>query len=823
MALPPNPMRTSRQRQPTFFWQGVLIVLPVVLLAGAAVWSLRQDRLLARHEATERAEELAQETASALWSKLTARESLDQFKDHTFRVDAAGRLVFPPPAPALPTPQVLDPSALNPTQRASWMALRHLEFDGSQRTQAIAAARRLLDLNPPESFAAVAQFRLGQSLAAAHRPAEAVAAFTAVRERFPDARGESGIPLGPLADLKSFELQVQHPASNAVAGAALNVLCSNLVSRPSFFSEHLLTRAEALETSLGLRNVVEPWRREWERQDSLRALAAEVLRHWEKHGPDGNEKPPGSPQAVSPVPAFFWFEALDPSPRPQPVFYHERMAYIRSKNGSPQEEVRSSEAAQGTNPPAPPAPADPQQRLLSSELPSQLPRQWLATRIEDGHGGHAIVCRVMGIAFHNARTSIGSPAWLDLRNAIPTMPPWFGATVDLAGMPLANTNDLQVLVAESGGKGSGQAWKSVRATNPQEVLAVARRLENGVEQLRVNIHLVGADLLFARQRTRTYLFALLIAASAVAAITGFVSARRAFVRQQQLGDMKSNFVSSVSHELRAPIASVRLLAESLERGRIAEPARQNEYFRFIVQECRRLSSLIENVLDFARIEQGRKQYEFEPADVVALVSKTVKLFEPVAGEKHVTLQLQLPEQNGAPMPEPVLDAPAIQQALVNLLDNAVKHAPAGSEVTVGLDLRPWHNGHRLATPESANGAFAASWIADEVSVGNKSIHQRAGSLANGGNRPVLCLWVQDHGRGIPSEEHQRIFERFYRPGSEMRRETQGVGIGLSIVKHIVEAHRGQVSVQSEPGNGSRFTITLPLSPTPIRTNEGSRS
>src|ERR1019366_9032137 len=102
--------------------------------------------------------------------------------------------------------------------------------------------------------------------------------------------------------------------------------------------------------------------------------------------------------------------------------------------------------------------------------------------------------------------------------------------------------------------------------------------------------------------------------------------------------MKSNFVSSVSHELRAPIASVRLMAENLEGGKIPEPQKQKEYFGFIVQECRRLSALIENVLDFSRIEQGRKQYEFEPTDILALVRTTVKLMEPNAAEKGVSLK-----------------------------------------------------------------------------------------------------------------------------------------------------------------------------------------
>ena len=152
--------------------------------------------------------------------------------------------------------------------------------------------------------------------------------------------------------------------------------------------------------------------------------------------------------------------------------------------------------------------------------------------------------------------------------------------------------------------------------------------------------------------------------------------------------MKSNFVSSVSHELRAPIASVRLMAESLERGKIPETSKQKEYFGFIVQECRRLSSLIENVLDFSRIEQGRKQYEFEPTDLVALVGNTVKLMEPNANGEGVALKWETSNiQHPTSNIEFNVDGKAIQQALVNLIDNALKHSPKGETVNVGLEVR----------------------------------------------------------------------------------------------------------------------------------------
>jgi signal transduction histidine kinase len=308
---------------------------------------------------------------------------------------------------------------------------------------------------------------------------------------------------------------------------------------------------------------------------------------------------------------------------------------------------------------------------------------------------------------------------------------------------------------------------------------------------RIRVSLASAEILYVRQSQRTLMFGALIVLSALAALIGLITAHRAFRRQLQLNEMKSNFVSSVSHELRAPIASVRLMAENLEGGKISEPARQNEYFRFIVQECRRLSSLIENVLDFSRIEQGRKQYEFEPTDIVALTQTTVKLMEPYAAEKGVKLEtfLAAPKSDeGGNIQHPTsnielcVDGRALQQALVNLIDNAVKHSAKGEVVTVGLEIK------------------------------NEKLKIKNGGDATALNaqRSTLNLFVADSGPGIPLAEQEKIFERFYRRGSELRRETQGVGIGLSIVKHIAEAHGGRVRVESEPGQGSRFTIELPV-------------
>jgi len=341
-----------------------------------------------------------------------------------------------------------------------------------------------------------------------------------------------------------------------------------------------------------------------------------------------------------------------------------------------------------------------------------------------------------------------------------------------------------VVVADIAGEkfslsASSAAEGAVQATEAQQLQAQHQPIS-------LSCALRDPHAYFQAAQRRQMVFASLIFGALLAGLASAIVLRRSLLRQQTLNDQKSNFVSSVSHELRAPIASVRLMAESLERGKVAEGEKQNEYFRFIVQECRRLSSLIENVLDFSRIEQGRKQYEFEPTDLFALTRETVKLMEPYAEEKGVQLKLETPpatpERSEGGNIEVEVDGRAIQQALVNLIDNAIKHSAKGQAVTIGLDAE-----------QSALG----------VSPKPESPFSSKAQL------PVL-LYVEDHGSGIPPAEHEKIFERFYRLGSELRRETQGVGIGLSIVRHIVEAHGGIVTVRSNTGEGSRFTIVLPV-------------
>ncbi|MEK7949426.1 sensor histidine kinase [Luteolibacter soli] len=260
-------------------------------------------------------------------------------------------------------------------------------------------------------------------------------------------------------------------------------------------------------------------------------------------------------------------------------------------------------------------------------------------------------------------------------------------------------------------------------------------------------------------RQQVWSICLLALASGVC-LFGLFFFHRTLRRERQLSEMKSQFVASVSHELRAPVASIRLMADALEAEKVA-PETAKEFHRLIAREGARLSTLVGNVLDHARIEQGRKVWRMEPCDLTSLVADTVRVMEPLAQERGITLKQELSPA------EATADADAIQQALVNLLDNAIKFSPKGSLVVI--------------------------------------------ALASDDERRRWKLSVRDEGAGIPKEEQSRIFERFYRPGDELRRETQGTGIGLSLVKSIVEAHHGSVAVESDPGKGSAFTLTFPLS------------
>ncbi|HQR38072.1 MAG TPA: HAMP domain-containing sensor histidine kinase [Blastocatellia bacterium] len=234
---------------------------------------------------------------------------------------------------------------------------------------------------------------------------------------------------------------------------------------------------------------------------------------------------------------------------------------------------------------------------------------------------------------------------------------------------------------------------------------------------------------------------------------------RAASREMRLSEMKGDFVSNVSHELRTPIASIRVFGELMKIGKVTDPERVREYGGLIEHESRRLTQLVNNILDFSKIESGSKTYKFAPVDVVALVSDAVSAVQPQTSQAgfEVVCERRCPASVFVSA-----DADALSQALLNLLDNAIKYSGDSRSISVQ--------------------------VAEEDG--------------------FVQLSVTDSGIGIPPEEHERIFHRFHRVSSSLVHDIKGSGLGLALVRHIVEAHGGSVSVRSRPGAGSTFTIRL---------------
>ena len=789
------------QRKPTFFWQAALILLPVAVLAALGWFSLRQDKILADHDARERAQAVADDVLAKIWNELTA-QSADDASRPAFEVDETGNLIFPPPYATVPTPRPFDLAKLNAQQARLWQRLQAAETDATNLEACVQAGKDFIATQPPENFAATATYELGLRLIQLRKYAEAAAAFDRVATEFPEAVGESGLPLQPLAQLKLFEIEPRarwFPLSsiNTSGGRPVNStfgpeffdvpiqhfisvdsLCSNIVYHPTALTPQLLkkishrpipfdeiidrAKVDSYQIQMGTeqsetRAAIQRWQKLWTEHELSRrlfSLAKSNLPGVFHKSLTLLETPALAGQSGVVVGLFGSGSFTDATGRvvvPHPFWFNFPAGEAHRALTGWQHEHSGVKG-----------------------VFEKLGQRWLAVPHEVHGTNHTFVCW--------SESELGGTLTALVENGN-RIPEFMGIGVEVAGEKIVTpSSDLRVWRYNYYvSKGAGQAKKEYTDQLATTILASAVKSETGADLLKINVYLTSPAALYQRQQTRAFWFGSLIAVSTGAALIGLLTAWRAFRRQLQLSEMKSNFVASVSHELRAPIAAVRLMAENLERGKIPEPQKQKEYFAFIVQECRRLSSLIENVLDFSRIEQGRKQYELEPTDIVALVEQTVKLMEPCAAEKGVRLDFETFNiQHSTPNLEVNVDGRAIQQALVNLMDNAIKHSPKGETVTV----------------EIKNEKLKIKNDGDDDAIN----HQPS----------TINLSVTDHGPGIPAEEQEKIFERFYRLGSELRRETQGVGIGLSLVKHIVAAHGGRVRVQSAVGQGSRFTIELPF-------------
>jgi signal transduction histidine kinase len=231
-------------------------------------------------------------------------------------------------------------------------------------------------------------------------------------------------------------------------------------------------------------------------------------------------------------------------------------------------------------------------------------------------------------------------------------------------------------------------------------------------------------------------------------------------RELRLAEMRSQFVSSVSHELKTPLTSIRMFAETLRLGRSKDRAMQDEYLDTIVNESRRLTRLLNDVLDFSKIEKGKRVYKMEPASLPEIIRTAARTMEYPLSQQDFKLHVRIEDE----MPDIRVDGDAIEQALLNLLSNAMKYSGDSRDIELKLEKK----------------------------------------------EDQAVIHVADRGIGIDPQEQKKIFNKFYRVPSAENERTAGTGLGLSLVAHIVEAHGGRLKIESTKGQGSVFSIYLPI-------------
>ena len=239
-------------------------------------------------------------------------------------------------------------------------------------------------------------------------------------------------------------------------------------------------------------------------------------------------------------------------------------------------------------------------------------------------------------------------------------------------------------------------------------------------------------------------------------------------RESEAARHKSEFVHNISHELKTPLTLIRLYGETLKDKRIISEDNRREAYEIITKESERLSHMINNVLDFSRIETGRKEFYFKKSNLAKIIKETLDSYRYHLEKKGFNIH----EEIHADLPPMYFDTEAITSVLINLLSNAMKFSPGKNDVTVRL-------------------------FRDDNSV---------------------ILQVEDKGIGISQKEGDKIFQRFYRSENNVVSESSGSGLGLTIIQHIAEAHGGRVDLKSELGKGSVFSVIFPI----VRSNEGKK-
>ena len=262
-------------------------------------------------------------------------------------------------------------------------------------------------------------------------------------------------------------------------------------------------------------------------------------------------------------------------------------------------------------------------------------------------------------------------------------------------------------------------------------------------------------------RRENIIYGTLLVVIVVLMLLGAFLIVRDISREAETTRVKTEFVHNISHELKTPLTLIRLYSETLQRKENLPDKEKKEAYEIITKESERLSHLINNVLDFSRIEMGRKEFNFKTGNLAKVIGDTLESYRYHLEKKGFTVTADI----ASGLPDINFDEEAMSSVLVNLLSNAMKFSPRKKEVVVRL-------------------------------------------FGDGEN---VVLKVQDKGIGIAPKDLSKIFERFYRCDHQVVSETRGSGLGLTLVRHIVEAHGGTINVESEPDKGSLFTIILPIS------------
>jgi two-component system phosphate regulon sensor histidine kinase PhoR len=271
---------------------------------------------------------------------------------------------------------------------------------------------------------------------------------------------------------------------------------------------------------------------------------------------------------------------------------------------------------------------------------------------------------------------------------------------------------------------------------------------------------VGILMLVFGSAARDYIFGGLILGLVTTTVIGTAATLAVLSREAQVARLQTDFVNKVSHDLRTPLTSIRMFVETMQMGRLEEPVRRAEALGIIADETVRLSGLINRLLDWARMESGKRSYKLEPVAVSDVLDDALAALEPVLLQAPAEVSCQVTPG----LPRILADREALADAVTNLLHNAHKYTGEHKRIAVSAERR--------------------------------------------GSQVVIS--VADNGPGIAPPDQKRIFEKFYRAKDPLDRGIEGSGLGLSMVKHIAEAHGGRVTVSSTPGAGATFSISLPV-------------